>query len=111
VTGVFGLASYSVSKRLRELGIRVALGAGRREILGTSMGRVIWLMGIGSVVGLVGALFAKKLLSYIVYQATPMDPVVLCGVAATMLLLGMMAAWIPARRALAADPLVLLRDE
>jgi ABC-type lipoprotein release transport system permease subunit len=111
VTGIFGLASYTVSKRLRELGIRVALGAGRREILGTSMGRVVWLMVTGSVVGLVGALLAKKLLSYIVYEASPMDPLVLGGVAATMLILGMIAAWIPARRALAADPLVLLRDE
>jgi ABC-type antimicrobial peptide transport system permease subunit len=111
VTGIFGLASYTVSKRLRELGIRVALGAGRQEILGTSMGRVFRLLAIGSGAGLVLGLLATKVLGYIVYQATPKDPLVLAGVAATMLLLGMMAAWIPARRALAADPLVLLRDE
>jgi len=111
VTGIFGLASYTVSKRLRELGIRVALGAGRQEILRTSMGRVFRLLAIGSGAGLVLGLLATKVLGYIVYQATPKDPLVLAGVAATMLLLGMMAAWIPARRALAADPLVLLRDE
>ncbi len=111
VTGIFGLASYTVSKRLRELGIRVALGAGRREILRTSMGRVFRLLAIGSGAGLVLGLLATKVLGYIVYQATPKDPLVLTGVAATMLLLGMLAAWIPARRALAADPLVLLRDE
>jgi ABC-type antimicrobial peptide transport system permease subunit len=111
ITGIFGMASYSVSKRLRELGIRVALGAGRREILGASLGRAFRLLAAGSVAGLVLGLMATKLLSYIVYQATPKDPLVLGGVTITMLVLGMIAAWIPARRALAVDPLILLRDE
>ena len=111
ITGVFGMASYVVSKRLRELGIRVALGAGRQEILSAALGRAFRLLAIGSVAGVILGLLATRVLSYIVYQATPKDPVVLIGVTATMLLLGLLAALIPARRALAVDPLILLRDE
>ncbi len=111
VTGIFGMASYSVSKRLRELGIRIALGARRKEVLGSALGRVLRLLVAGSLAGLLLGLAATKVLSLIVYQATPRDPVVLFGVVVTMLLLGLLAAWIPARRALAADPLMLLREE
>lgn len=111
VTGIFGMASYVVSKRLRELGIRVALGAGRQEILRTSLGRALRLLAFGSVAGLGLGLLATRVLAFIVYEATPKDPWVLGGVTLTMLLLGMIATWIPARRALSVDPLVLLRDE
>jgi predicted permease len=111
VTGIFGMASYSVSKRLRELGIRVALGAGQREILRTSLGRASLVLGIGSVLGVAFGLLGTRVLSFIVCQATPKDPWVLGGVTASMMLLGLMAAWIPARRALAVDPLILLREE
>ena len=110
-TGIFGMASYVVSRRLRELGIRVALGAGRRQVLHTALGRAFRLLAIGSVAGLVLGLLATRVLSYIVYQATPKDPWVLGGVTLTMLVLGLVATWIPARRAMAVDPLVLLRDE
>jgi len=111
VTGVFGMASYVVSKRLRELGIRVALGASRQQVLRASLGRAFRLLAIGSVAGVVLGVLATRVLSYIVYQATPKDPLVLGGVTLTMLLLGLIAAWIPARRALAVDPLILLREE
>jgi predicted permease len=111
VTGVFGMASYTVSKRLRELGIRVALGAGRQQVLRASLGRAFRLLAIGSVAGVVLGVLATRVLSFIVYQATPKDPIVLGGVTLTMLALGLVAAWIPARRALAVDPLVLLREE
>jgi predicted permease len=111
VTGVFGMASYSVSKRLREMGIRVALGAGRQEVLWSALGRAFRLLSIGSVAGLALGVLATRVLSYIVYLATPKDPLVLGGVCVTMLLLGLLAAWIPARRALAVDPLILLREE
>jgi predicted permease len=111
VTGIFGMASYVVSKRLRELGIRVALGAGQREVLTAAIGRAFRLLAIGSLAGIVLGLMATRLLASIVYQATPRDPVVLFGVAVTMLLLGTAAAWIPAQRALSVDPMILLRDE
>jgi predicted permease len=111
ITGIFGMAAYSVSKRLRELGIRIALGARRKEVLGAALGRVFRLLSLGSTAGLLLGMAAAKLLSFIVYQATPRDPFVLAGVVFTMLLLGLLAAWIPAQRALRADPLILLREE
>lgn len=111
ITGIFGMASYVVSKRLRELGIRVALGASQRQILRTSLGRAFRLLAIGSLAGVALGVLGARVLAFIVYQATPKDPLVLFGVTATMLVLGLIASLIPARRALAVDPLVLLRDE
>jgi predicted permease len=111
ITGIFGMASYSVSKRLRELGIRIALGAQRREVLQTALGRAIRLLAVGSAAGLLLGVAATRVLSFIVYQATPRDPFVLTGVVLTMFLLGLLATWIPARRALKIDPLTLLREE
>jgi len=111
VTGIFGMASYVVSKRLRELGIRVALGAGQKEVLRAALGRAFRLLAIGSGLGLVGGVLFAKVLAAIVYQATSKDPVVLGGVVVAMLALGLVASWIPARRALAVDPIMLLREE
>jgi predicted permease len=111
VTGIFGMASYSVSKRLRELGIRVALGAQRKEVLQAALGRTFRLLATGAVAGLLLGIAATRVLSYIVYQATPRDPAVLGGVILTMLLLGLLAAYAPARRALSINPVILLRDQ
>jgi predicted permease len=111
VTGIFGMASYTVSKRLRELGIRMALGARRKQVLRTALGRSFVLLSVGSVAGLVLGLLATKVLSFIVYQASPNDPVVLGGVVLTMLLLGLAAASIPAQKALAVNPVKLMREE
>jgi predicted permease len=111
ITGIFGMASYSVSKRLREFGIRIALGAQRREVLHAALGRAWRLLAFGSAVGVLLGIAASRVLSFIVYQATPRDPLVLGGVVLAMLLLGLLATWIPAQRALAADPLMLLREE
>jgi ABC-type antimicrobial peptide transport system permease subunit len=111
VTGIFGMASYTVSKRLRELGIRMALGARRKQLLRAALGRAFVLLSIGSAMGLLLGILATKVLSYIVYQASPNDPLVLGGVVLTMLVLGLVAAWIPAQKALAVDPMILLRDE
>jgi predicted permease len=111
VTGIFGMASYTVSKRLRELGIRMALGARRKEVLRAALGRAFVLLSVGSIAGLVLGLLATKVLSHIVYQASPNDPLVLGGVVITMLALGLAASWIPAQRALAVNPIILLREE
>jgi len=111
IIGIFGMAAYSVSKRMRELGIRVALGAKRSQVLGTALGRAVKLLSLGSAAGLVLGLLATRVLASIVYQATPRDPVVLAGVVLAMALLGLVATWIPAQRALQVDPLVLLREE
>ena len=104
ITGIFGMASYSVSKRVRELGIRVALGAPRQEVLQAALGRTFRLLAAGAAAGLLLGMAATRVLSYIVYQATPRDPAVLAAVILTMFLLGVLAAFAPARRALAIDP-------
>jgi predicted permease len=111
ITGVFGMAAYSVSKRLRELGIRMALGGQRKEVLYVALGRAFKLLAMGSSAGLVLGLLATKVLAFIVYQATPRDPVVLAAVVLAMVLLGLLATWIPARRALSVNPLILLRED
>src|SRR5437667_2703328 len=111
VTGIFGMAAYSVSKRLRELGIRMALGAQRKEVLRAALGRAFKLLALGSAAGLLLGLLASRVLAFIVYQATPRDPLVLAGVVFAMLLLGLVATWIPAQRALSIDPMTLLREE
>jgi hypothetical protein len=111
ITGIFGMAAYSVSRRLRELGIRVALGAQRKEVLYAALGRALKLLAFGSTLGLVFGLLASRVLALIVYEATPRDPVVLAAVVLAMGLLGLLATWIPARRALSVDPAILLREE
>jgi len=111
ITGIFGMAAYSVSKRLRELGIRVALGAQRKEVLQAALGRAFKLLICGSVAGLLLGILATPVLAFIVDQATPRDPLILAGVVLAMALLGLLATWIPARRALSVDPMVLLREE
>jgi predicted permease len=111
ITGIFGMAAYTVSKRLRELGIRIALGADQRKVLGAALGRTFRLLAIGSIAGMILGVLATRVLSSIVYQATPKDPVILGGVILTMLCVGVVAALVPARRALAVDPMILLRDE
>jgi len=111
ITGIFGMAAYSVSKRLRELGIRIALGARRSEVLQSALGRAFKLLALGSAAGLVLGILASQVLAYIVYSASPRDPLVLTGAVLAMSLLGLIATWIPAQRALSVDPLILFRDE
>ena len=111
ITGIFGMTAYTVSKRLRELGIRIALGAQRNEVLKAALGRAFKLLAIGSGAGLVLGILASRVLSFIVYQATPRDPLVLAGVVLTMSLLGLLATWIPAQRALSVNPVILLHEE
>jgi len=111
VTGIFGMAAYSVSKRLKELGIRIALGAQRKEVLQAALGRAVKLLAIGSASGLLLGMLASRVLAYIVFQATPRDPLVMTGVVLAMALLGVAAIWIPANRALSIDPAILLREE
>jgi len=111
ITGIFGMAAYSVSKRKRELGIRIALGAQSKEVLTAALGRAFKLLAFGSAAGLLLGILASRVLAFIVYQATPRDPLVLAGVVVTMAFLGLVATWIPAHRALDIDPMVLLREE
>jgi predicted permease len=111
VTGIFGMAAYNVSRRMKELGIRVALGARTKHVMSAAVGRPIALLGLGSLAGLLLCVFASRLLEHIVYQANPRDPLVIAGAVLTMALLGLAASAIPALRALAVDPSKLLREE
>jgi predicted permease len=111
ITGMFAMAAYSVNKRMKELGIRIALGARRSAVLSAAVGRAVRLLAIGSAAGVILGMPASRVLSSIVYQANAQDPAVLAGVIAAMGLLGLLATWIPAQRALSADPLVLLRED
>jgi len=111
IAGTFGLASYTVSKRLRELSIRVALGAQAKQILTAALGRMLILVGSGSVVGIALGVAASRLLSAVVYQASAQDPFVLAAVALTVLLTGSLSVAGPVRRVLHVDPAKLLREE
>jgi predicted permease len=111
IAGTFGLASYTVSKRLRELSIRVALGAQAKQILSAALGRMLIVLGSGSVVGIVLGVAASRLLSAIVYQASAQDPFVLASVALTVLLTGSLSVAGPVRHVLHIDPANLLREQ
>ena len=111
ITGTFGLASYTVSKRLRELSIRVALGAQAKQVLSAALGRLLILLASGSVVGILLGVAASRVLSAIVYQASAQDPLVLGSVALTLLLTGLLSVAGPVRRALHVDPAILLREQ
>jgi predicted permease len=111
VTGIFGMAAYNVSRRMKELGIRVALGARTKHVMSAAVGRPMVLLVVGSLVGLLLGVLASRLLGHIVYQANPRDPAVVVGAVLTMAVLGTVASAIPALRALAVDPSKLLREE
>ena len=111
ITGTFGLASYTVSKRMRELSIRVALGAQGKQILSAALGRMFTLMFTGSLIGLTLGIATGNLLSHVVYQASAQDPVVLLAVAFTVLLTGSLSVAGPVRRALHVDPAHVLREQ
>jgi predicted permease len=111
IAGTFGMASYNVSKRLRELSIRVALGAQAKQILSAALGRMLVLLASGSAVGLLLGVAASRVLSAIVYQATAQDPFVLAAVALTTALAGVLSVAGPVKRVLHADPAALLREQ
>jgi ABC-type antimicrobial peptide transport system permease subunit len=110
-TGIFGMASYTVARRLREMGIRVAVGAQRVQVLKAALGRTVLLLAVGSVAGLALGALVSRVMASIVYEATVYDPLVLTGAIAAMVLIGAMAAAVPARRAVSVEPAVLLREE
>jgi predicted permease len=111
IAGTFGLTSYTVTKRQRELGIRVALGARAKQILSAALGRLLILLASGSVLGIVLGVATSRILSAIVYQASAQDPFVLAAVAFTMLLTASLSVAGPVRRALHVDPAKLLREQ
>jgi len=110
-TGVFGIVSNSVSRRTREIGIRMALGASAYQVLGVVLARVASLLAIGTVAGLSLALAAGRFFSLILYGVSPMDPVTYALAIGLMVVVGVAACWFPARGAITVDPLNALRTE
>jgi putative ABC transport system permease protein len=109
--GLYGVLSYTVALRRHEIGVRVALGAGRRDIVSLVVGKGLRLAGLGAGLGLAVALGLTRFLSFLLYGVSAIDPLVFAGVPALLLGVAALAAWEPARRALNIDPAVSLREE
>jgi len=110
-TGIYGLVSYAVARRVKEIGIRMALGARPSQVLRLVLARIGALLAVGAVLGLILALAGGHVLASVVYLVSPRDPFVLAAVTATVFILGLASCWRPARRATKVDPMIALRYE
>jgi putative ABC transport system permease protein len=111
VVGIYSVMSYSVSRRTNEIGIRVALGASRKAVLLLIVRQALLLALIGSVIGIVGALSLSRLLASQLYGVRPTDPVTFVTVAGLLMIVSLVASYLPARRAMRVDPMIALRYE
>ena len=109
--GTYGILSYMVSERRREIGIRMALGAAQRSVVQMVMGQGIAIAGAGLVLGLAGALALNRVMASLLFGVQPTDPATFVVVAATIVTVAVIACFLPARRAAQVDPMVVLRDE
>jgi predicted permease len=109
--GIYGVMAYSVARRTREIGIRMALGAARADVIGLVVRQSLTLTAVGIALGLVGAAVVTRYLSGLLFGLTPLDPTTFVGVAVTFAFVATLAAAVPARRATRVDPLVALRYE
>ncbi len=109
--GLYGLLSYEVARRTRELGIRMALGAQRRELMRLVVWRGLLLALTGTVLGIGAAMAVTRLMAAMLYSVRPYDPVTFAGVGILLVLVALAACWMPARRAMRIDPIVALRYE
>jgi putative ABC transport system permease protein len=111
VIGTYGVLSYQVGRRTREIGIRLALGAGRTRLLGLIIGQGLRLTALGIAIGLVATLTLSHVLVALLYGIGPRDPVTYLAITAILLAAAFLACYIPARRAAKVDPMVALRYE
>jgi putative ABC transport system permease protein len=109
--GIYGVLAHDTARRTREIGVRMALGAQRADVLGLVLGRVAALTGAGIVIGTAASLLAARALSALLFGVGAWDPGTAATASALMLLAALAAAWIPARRALTTDPVAALRHE
>ena len=111
VVGIYGVIAYSVSQRTREIGIRMALGAQQQKLTGMFVRHGLLLAGIGVGFGLLGAAVSMRLLSSLLFNVPPVDPVTYAAAAAGMIVTAWLASYVPSRRAAAVDPVEALRAE
>ena len=109
--GLYGVTSYTVNRRVTEIGIRRALGAQRAHVLGLVLGQSLTLTGVGIGIGLAVAAATTRSLGGLLFGLTPLDPAIFMGVAALFAIVATLAALFPAHRATRVDPLVALRNE
>ncbi|MGC2088313.1 MAG: FtsX-like permease family protein, partial [Candidatus Acidiferrales bacterium] len=109
--GIYGVISYMVSQRTHEIGIRMALGATRKDVLGLVVGQGSKLTLIGVTIGIIGAVGLTRFLSSLLYRVEPTDPLTFTTVSLILIGVGLLACYIPARRAMRVDPIVALRYE
>jgi ABC-type antimicrobial peptide transport system permease subunit len=109
--GIYGVISYAVSQRTRELGVRIALGAGGREVVQMVLRQGLVLAGVGVAIGLVSAYGLTRLMSALLYGVSPTDPLTYAVVAVVLVGVAMLASYLPARRAASVDPIEALRAE
>jgi ABC-type antimicrobial peptide transport system permease subunit len=108
---IYGVMAYSVAERTREIGIRMALGAGARDVLVLVVGQALWLIGIGLVVGIAASFALTRAIRTALYEVTPPDPATFIAVALSLTAVALIACFIPTRRAVEVDPAVALRYE
>ena len=111
VIGIYGVIAYAVNERTREIGVRMALGAQRWNVLGMVLREGMKLAGIGVVIGLAGAFSFTRLFTKLLYEIKPTDPLTFAGIPLLMLVVALLACWLPARRASKVDPMEALRCE
>src|SRR5207248_3274514 len=109
--GIYGVMAYSVTQRTSEIGIRIALGAGKNSIFRLVVGQAMTLVAISLALGLVGALAATRLLNSLLFGVGASDPVTFVAVVLLVSAVAFVAAWLPARRAMRVDPIIALRAE
>jgi putative ABC transport system permease protein len=109
--GIYGVMAYYVTQRMREIGIRIALGAGPQEVINLVVGRGVWLTATGIGIGIVGAALLTRSLQSLVFGVKPFDPATLVTGAVVLVAVGAAACFVPARRAMRVDPVMVLRAE
>lgn len=109
--GIYGMLAHDVTQRTREIGIRGAIGATRRQIVGMILQQGLWKAGVGLVAGLIAAFFLTRTMSALLFEVQPNDPLIFGAVPVLLVVVTLLASWLPARRAANVDPLVALRCE
>jgi putative ABC transport system permease protein len=111
VLGIFGVISYTVRQRTREIGIRMALGASKRDVIGMVLRRAAKLLAIGACIGIAGALLSGRLISGLLFGVQATDPLAIAGAVALLSASALLAAAVPALRATRIEPVTALRYE